>query len=179
MSTRWGADLAVLVVLRHAAAAPAGAGADHARALTRAGEREAVAAGRLLRRRGLVPDLVVTSDAVRARRTAELVVADEGWAVEQDPDVYEASPARLAAVLENRAAHARTTVLVCHEPGASGLSVALAGPSPAPGAGRLRAQVLGGLRTAEAAVLQWDQETARLCTATAELVGVLRPGADD
>lgn len=93
----------------------------------------------------------------------------------EDPDVYEASPARLVAVLERCAADAATTVLVCHEPGASGLSVALAGPSPDPGAADRRARVLGGLGTACAAVLRWDDERAQLLPASADLVDVLGP----
>ncbi|MEJ5946028.1 histidine phosphatase family protein [Pseudokineococcus basanitobsidens] len=162
--------------MRHAQAVPAGSAPDRTRALTAAGEEQAVALGRALRARGLVPDLVVTSDAARARRTAELVVGDDDWPVVVDPDVYEASPPRLGAVLEHHAATATTTVLVCHEPGASGLSVALAGPSADADAAVSRASVLAGLGTAEAAVLRWGTEHARLCTGAAELVEVLRPG---
>ncbi|MEJ5888435.1 histidine phosphatase family protein [Pseudokineococcus marinus] len=167
--------MALLVVLRHAQAEPVGASSDHARPLTARGEDEARAVGRALRERGISPDVVVSSDAARARRTAELVVADEAWPLVEDPDVYEASPARLGAVLERHAAAATTTVLVCHEPGASGLSVALAGPSSAPGAADRRAQVLAGLGTACAAVLRWDDERAQLLPASADLVDVLGP----
>ncbi|MEJ5915582.1 SixA phosphatase family protein [Pseudokineococcus sp. 1T1Z-3] len=167
--------MATLVVLRHAQAVAAGAGPDHARVLTPTGEEQARALGEALRRRGLVPDVVVTSDAARTRRTTELVVGGDDWPVEVDPDVYEASPSRLAAVLENRGADAGVTVLVCHEPGASGLAIALAGPSAAPEAQRLRAEVLSGLGTAEAAVLQWDGDLAELSPAAAQLVDVVRP----
>ena len=175
MSTRWGADLAVLVVLRHAHAALAGSGPDHARPLTGTGERQAGAVGRLLRERGLVPDVVVSSDALRARRTAEIVVADDGWPLRVEPEVYEASPARLSAVLGRLPQDARTALLVCHEPGASGLTVALAGPSGDDGAVRRRARVMAGLGTAEAAVLQVDGAWDDLTAAGAELVDVLTP----
>ncbi len=152
-------------------------GTDHARALTAAGEDEATAAGALLRARGLVPDLVVTSDALRALRTTALLVGDDGWPVRVEPDVYEASPQRLSAVLGRLPDDVGTAVLVCHEPGASGLSVALAGPTADPAVGALRGRLMAGLRTAEAAVLRWDGGWDDLVAATAELVEVLGPDA--
>ncbi len=122
-----------------------------------------------------MPDVVVSSDAPRARRTAEIVVADDAWPLQVEPDVYEASPARLAALLERLPEGARTALLVCHEPGASGLAVALAGPSRDDEAARRRARVMAGLGTAEAAVLQVDGTWDDLTAAAAELADVLTP----
>lgn len=62
-----------LLVFRHAKAVDSSeAPSDHERELKQKGEKAATAMGALLGERKLVPDLILTSDAVRAQRTAEL-----------------------------------------------------------------------------------------------------------
>jgi len=46
---------------------------DHARPLNKRGQRDARRMGELVREYGLIPDVVLSSDAVRARLTAEAV----------------------------------------------------------------------------------------------------------
>ena len=72
-----------LMILRHGKSDwNAGASSDHARPLNRRGTGAAMTMGRLLTRLGEVPDLIVTSSAVRARETA-LLAADAGdWGCE-------------------------------------------------------------------------------------------------
>ena len=62
-----------LLVLRHAKTqsdAPAG---DHARELTERGHRNAEAMGAYIKNLIGTPDAIITSDATRARQTAEIV----------------------------------------------------------------------------------------------------------
>ncbi len=75
-----GLAMKTLLVLRHAAAGwhQAGLG-DHDRPLTEQGEREAPAIGQLVGELGLRPDLILSSTAVRARLTTELVSARCGY----------------------------------------------------------------------------------------------------
>lgn len=62
-----------LLVFRHAKAVDSSeAPSDHERGLRQKGEKAAASMGGLLSERKLVPDLILTSDAVRATRTAEL-----------------------------------------------------------------------------------------------------------
>jgi phosphohistidine phosphatase len=60
-----------LVVLRHAESEPDAGQGDHARVLHDRGRREAAALGRRLRELGWVPQVVVSSDAVRTQETWE------------------------------------------------------------------------------------------------------------
>ena len=64
-----GAIMKTLIVLRHAQAEHPSDAQDHERPLTEKGEREARRMGRLLR--GLHPELVLCSTALRARATTE------------------------------------------------------------------------------------------------------------
>lgn len=68
-----------LVLLRHGKAEPHGHPAgDAARALVAKGRAQAVAAARLLKRAGLLPEIVLTSPLLRARQTAEEFCAAAG-----------------------------------------------------------------------------------------------------
>src|SRR5688572_9916847 len=92
-----------LLLLRHAKAADTEpGGTDFDRPLTAEGERQADRIGRLLARRGLHPDAIVTSPAARALRTAQHAAGAVGFkasAIEQDPRIYEAGPLVLAEIL--------------------------------------------------------------------------------
>src|SRR5215211_6152340 len=64
-----------LLILRHAKTqsdAPAG---DHARELTERGHRNAETMGAYIKNLTGTPDLIITSDATRARQTAEIVAS--------------------------------------------------------------------------------------------------------
>lgn len=69
-----------LLVMRHAKSDwNADYASDHDRPLNRRGVASARAMGRVLSDEDLVPDLVVTSSAVRAKMTAELAVEAGRW----------------------------------------------------------------------------------------------------
>lgn len=91
---------------------------DHARDLTARGERDARHVGRALRRLDLVPELVVSSTAVRARRTHELAAEAGGWQapVEARADLYLPDPGVVLAVLQEMPFAVSRVLIVGHEP---------------------------------------------------------------
>jgi bisphosphoglycerate-dependent phosphoglycerate mutase len=104
-----------LLILRHAKSSwKDSARGDHERPLNQRGERDAPRTGELVREHGLIPDLIISSDAVRARLTAEAVAtsARYGGDILLDPRLYLASPADILAVLRTVRAHAET-VMIC------------------------------------------------------------------
>jgi len=78
-----------LIVLRHAQAEHPSDSQDHERPLTKKGVREAQRVGRLLR--GLQPELVLCSTALRARSTSEeaLCVAQLSPSVQELDELYD------------------------------------------------------------------------------------------
>ena len=110
-----------LLVLRHAKSSWADTSLDDwQRPLNDRGRRDAPRVGAWLRDRSLVPDLIVTSDAVRARETAAAVATAAGYAREivVEPSLYHATPADAIAVLNSIGNQtARTVLIVGHNPG--------------------------------------------------------------
>lgn len=110
-----------LLVLRHAKSSWADASLDDwHRPLNERGRRDAPRAGEWLRGQSLVPDLIISSDAVRALATAQTVATAAGYAGEivVEPSLYHASPADVRAVLNGvRDQDAGTVMIVGHNPG--------------------------------------------------------------
>ena len=52
---------------------------DHDRPLNKRGKRDAPRMGRLLKKEHLVPDIIISSTAIRARSTAEAVAKASGY----------------------------------------------------------------------------------------------------
>ncbi|MFP5345480.1 MAG: SixA phosphatase family protein [Actinomycetes bacterium] len=118
----------VLLLMRHAKAASPEGVPDRRRPLADRGRRDAAATGEWLSSAGLVPDAVVCSDAVRARETADLVVEGIGSgapAVEDEPDLYEASVHRVLHVVAGTPEDVGTLLVVGHEPTTSATVAAL------------------------------------------------------
>jgi len=122
-----------LLVLRHAKSSWNESGlADHDRPLNERGERDAPRVGKRLRQQRLAPDLIISSDAVRARMTAEAVAEAAGHAgpIRFEPLLYHAAPDDILVVL--RAApepNAHTVMIVGHNPGLEALVAQLTGES--------------------------------------------------
>ena len=120
-----------LLVLRHAKSSWADTSLDDwQRPLNDRGRRDAPRVGAWLRDRSLVPDLIVTSDAVRARETAAAVATAAGYTREivVEPPLYHATPADAVAVLKSLGNQtARTVLVVGHNPGLEGLVSRLSG----------------------------------------------------
>ena len=122
-----------LLVLRHAKSSwDDPALGDHERPLNKRGRRDAPRMGELVREHGLIPDVVISSDAVRARLTAEAVVEAARYAGEilVDHHLYMASPADILSRLRTVREKAETVMIVGHNPGLEELVAQLTGERP-------------------------------------------------
>jgi phosphohistidine phosphatase len=118
-----------LLILRHAKTqsdAPAG---DHARELTARGHRNAMAMGAHIHNLIGTPDAIITSDATRARQTAEIVAPAVDFAapLTVEPRIYAADPETLLAVVRRIPGEVQTAIIIGHNPGFEELAAALAG----------------------------------------------------
>ena len=120
-----------LFILRHAKSSWSDTSlGDWQRPLNERGLRDAPRVGDLLRQRALVPDLIITSDAVRARATALAVAQSAGYTGELvvEPSLYHAAPDDVIAVLNSVADQAaRSVMIVGHNPGLEDLVHQLTG----------------------------------------------------
>jgi phosphohistidine phosphatase len=119
-----------LLVLRHAKSSWKHAEtSDHDRPLNKRGKRDAPRMGRLVASRGLRPDVIVSSTAKRARRTADEVARHSGYegAVQLERHLYLASPDEIVDVVRSVAGTARRVMVVAHNPGLEDLVARLAG----------------------------------------------------
>jgi phosphohistidine phosphatase len=94
---------------------------DHDRPLNKRGEAAAPRMGRWLRTQNVVPDLILSSTAARAHRTAELVAGEFGNAVEVRSlkQLYLPLPQDIVEVVACEAGDAPTVLVVAHNPGVS------------------------------------------------------------
>ena len=120
-----------LLVLRHAKSSWKDTALDdHERPLNNRGRGNARRMGELVREHQLTPDIIISSDAVRARRTAEAVAEAARYSGEilLDPLLYAASPPDILAVLRRvRETKAVTVMIVGHNPGLEELVAQLTG----------------------------------------------------
>ena len=108
-----------LMLLRHGKSDwDAGSATDHDRPLAPRGVRSAERMGVALRDLGLVPDVVVSSTATRARSTAELARLAGGWdsRLVLEERLYGASVIDTLGVAEEYGGPADRLMLVGHEP---------------------------------------------------------------
>ena len=96
----------------------AGARDDHARPLAPRGVIAAERMGEVVRELGLVPDIIVSSTATRARSTAELARITGGWAsrLVLDDALYGASVAETLSVAAEHGSGCDRVMLVGHQP---------------------------------------------------------------
>ncbi len=111
-----------LLVWRHAKTEPSGGRqADHERRLLPVGEGDAREVGRLLVERNIVPELVLCSDAVRARQTADL--GAQAFPAHPErfylPELYDADGSQIATLLPVYAGSATRVMIVGHNPALS------------------------------------------------------------
>lgn len=85
--------------------------------------------GELVREYGLMPDVVISSDAVRARMTAEAMAEAARYAGEilLDQHLYLASPDDILSLLRRVQQNAETVMIVGHNPGLEELVEQLTG----------------------------------------------------
>jgi phosphohistidine phosphatase len=160
-----------LLLLRHAKAVvpETFAGADIARPLARRGRVDAAAAGRWIDGRGLRPDLVLCSIAVRTRETWEHTGLDAGdvW---YDRRIYNADDNDLLAVVREADPAARTVLLIGHAPGIPWLAEVLA-PGASPAHDRMREKY----PTSGLAVIEHSVKWTDLGSGSARLVDFAIP----
>jgi phosphohistidine phosphatase len=102
---------------------------DHDRPLNERGRRDAGRMGRLLRDERLVPELIMTSTAQRARQTVERIVAASGYGgdVVTKRALYLAGPDTYVSALGALEDESRRVMVVGHNPGLEELVERLTG----------------------------------------------------
>ena len=156
-----------LLLFRHAKSDwHAGIKDDHERPLTKRGSEAARVMGRVLAAADQVPDLIVTSSAVRARTTVELAHAAGGWTcpIETSDALYDTDATSVLEEIRGLPDSADRVLLAGHEPTWSELTSRLIGG--------------GDLRFPTAALARLDLDVARWRDATfgsGVLVWLLQP----
>jgi phosphohistidine phosphatase len=168
-----------LLVLRHAKSSwDSGAKSDFDRPLTRRGERDAPRVALWIAQQKLVPDLVVSSPAARARETTRAVlealdIDPDGERVLWDKRLYLAGVEEILDVLADCADRPPRVMLVGHNPGLEELVEFLSGsPIPLPKRGKT-------FPTAALACFEMPPEWSRLRHRAGRLVELVRPRALD
>jgi phosphohistidine phosphatase len=165
-----------LLLLRHAKSKWTEAGTeDRDRPLAGRGRSAAQAMGRVMRDRGLVPDLVLCSPARRARDTWECVVPELRAAPRLlvEEALYDfGNGGRVAEAIRKRGDKARSLLVVGHNPSLERLAARLAGQ----GEGKLRDRLEKKYPTGALAVFDVNAATwAGFEEETASLTHFIRP----
>jgi phosphohistidine phosphatase len=102
---------------------------DYDRPLNARGYRAAPRMGRLIVDERIVPDVIATSTATRARDTADLVAEAAGYAgdVRGHDTLYDAAPSAYIQVLRGLSDEVATAMVVGHNPGVERLVAGLTG----------------------------------------------------
>ncbi|QDT63473.1 SixA phosphatase family protein [Calycomorphotria hydatis] len=119
-----------LLIMRHAKSSwDDSTLSDFERPLNKRGKRDAPRMGQLLSENGLLPELILSSSAVRTRETVDqlLSVWDASPEVEYCDDLYLAKPRSHLLRLREIPATCETTLLVAHNPGLEELLYLLTG----------------------------------------------------
>lgn len=120
-----------LTLLRHAKSSwDDSAIKDRVRPLNERGERDAPMMGQRLHALGARPTLIVTSPAVRARQTAQIIAREIGYPrefLQREEELYLASPDDIVAVLARQDSGLRDVIVCGHNPGLTDLANRLTG----------------------------------------------------
>jgi phosphohistidine phosphatase len=122
----------ILLILRHAKSSWKNPGlADINRPLNKRGKRDAPRIGMLLREQDLVPDIILSSPAVRARKTAQAVSIESGYEydIEIHDDFYPGDPYAFIESLTAMPDQINIALIVAHNPGLEELLDVLTGDS--------------------------------------------------
>lgn len=113
-----------LILMRHGEAASSAMGGDRERPLTERGRMDATQRAEWLRAHDYGPDRILSSDALRARETAECLRAGLGLPDEarvDEPDAYAADPGTLMDIISRQPADCLCLAFVAHNPGMGAL----------------------------------------------------------
>jgi phosphohistidine phosphatase len=123
-----------LLILRHAKSSWSKPGlADIDRPLNKRGKSDAPRVGSAIRKADLVPDLIISSPAIRARKTAVAVAEACGYEgeIEINDDFYPGDPESYIKTLQSLPDDTQSVMVVGHNPGLEELLETLTGESAA------------------------------------------------
>ncbi|MFT2816230.1 SixA phosphatase family protein [Leifsonia sp. A12D58] len=164
-----------LVIMRHAKSDWPPGVQDHDRPLNDRGRQEAPLAGAWLHENGCVPDLVVSSSAVRTRQTCELVCSELGDAApapQLDDALYAASAPRMLSIVNHVPDSVQTLLVIAHMPGVQELAMHLASSDSDPDAYQRAAE---HVPTSALMVFEVDKPWGELDGYDAKLVNFVKP----
>jgi len=141
---------------------------DFDRPLKKRGKRAAQRVGEWMKLQGLIPDIIISSPALRAIATAKIVcaaIAIREQNIQQDRRLYAEGFKRLLTVLAASPANAETILLVGHNPELEDLLIYLVGAEKVPDNEKL-------LPTAALARLIMPNDLAALDRGCAELLSI-------
>ena len=121
-----------VLILRHAKSSWSNPGlADIDRPLNKRGKRDAPRMGAWLDAQELIPDLILSSPARRARKTAQAVSEYSSYdgEIETVPDFYPGNPYTFIDTLMSIPDEYQSVMIVAHNPGLEELLYALSGES--------------------------------------------------
>lgn len=127
---------------------------DNERPLNERGQRAAALMGAYLRQRGLTPDLIISSPAVRTRETAQRVLTalQADVPLEFRAELYLAEPKTIADVVRGAPDDVHTLLVIGHNPGMQLAALKMSAGDPA---GR-RDEIEDKFPTAALAVIEFD-----------------------
>ncbi len=110
-----------LIIIRHAKSSWADPGQDDFdRPLNDRGREDAPVMGARLKQRGLLPDIILCSDAKRTRQTAKRMAEALGISkdnIETQHELYLASPEQIENTLTKVGSNHKIVYLIAHNPG--------------------------------------------------------------
>lgn len=101
---------------------------DHERQLNKRGTKAAARIGRYICENDLLPDLILSSDAIRARATLALVLSALAPPAPDTrilPELYLAAPTTILGTVQAQADGARHILVIGHNPGLHALALSL------------------------------------------------------
>jgi phosphohistidine phosphatase len=113
-----------LILLRHAKSSfKETTGKDGKRPLSKRGEKNAVQIGNLLKERELIPQIILSSTAVRATQTAEIISKIIGFSgeIRLDEDLYMAEADDILKLLRKLPDETERVMVIGHNPGLESL----------------------------------------------------------
>ncbi len=118
-----------LILMRHAKSSWDLPLSDIQRPLNERGLRNAPEMGRRIKNSGIIPQLIYTSDAVRAYTTAQLVreALNSDIPIQVEPKIYDSTLQTLLRIIENFPEEVDTILMIGHNPTISLLTNYLAG----------------------------------------------------
>ena len=161
-----------LIVMRHAKSDwSTSASNDFDRPLSRRGDRDAPRMAAWLAQQSLLPDIIISSPALRTKQTVLAVVEKLGIPEQEiiwEASIYEASLDQLLEVLDRYSAAAESVLLVGHNPGLDSLVEYLSDRPPLYRRGKL-------MTTAAVAVLDYGDKEISTREHSARLELLVRP----